>query len=186
CRPYNNFEPRPQDCRGGTPWPPQRVPLKVLCGGEALPGSLAAEIRQAFQGPIYNLYGPTETTIWSALHVVNEADAETAIVSIGRPIANTQLYLLDETLQPVPVGVRGELYIGGDGVARGYWNRGELTADRFVPDPFHKRGGQRLYRTGDEARYLEDGEIEYLGRSDQQVKLRGYRIELGEIEAALR
>jgi amino acid adenylation domain-containing protein/non-ribosomal peptide synthase protein (TIGR01720 family) len=160
--------------------------LKVLCGGEALPGSLVAELREALDGPIYNLYGPTETTIWSALHEVNEADAGTAIVSIGKPIANTQLYLLDEAMQPVPVGVRGELYIGGDGVARGYWNRSDLTAERFVPDPFHKRGGQRLYRTGDEARYLENGEIEYLGRSDQQVKLRGFRIELGEIEAALR
>ena len=119
----------------------RRCQLKVLCGGEALPGSLAAELREAIDGPIYNLYGPTETTIWSALHAVNEADAETAIVSIGRPIANTQLYLLDEALQPVPVGVRGELYIGGDGVARGYWNRGELTAERFVPDPFTSAAG---------------------------------------------
>ena len=174
-----------RNCRGGPLWPPLGE-LKVLCGGEALPGSLAAELQRTFEGGVYNLYGPTETTIWSAAHEVNEADAETAIVSLGRPIANTQLYLLDEALQPVPAGVRGELYIGGDGVARGYWNRGELTAERFVPDPFSRRGGARLYRTGDEARYLANGEIEYLGRSDQQVKLRGFRIELGEIEAALR
>ncbi|HJT64970.1 MAG TPA: amino acid adenylation domain-containing protein [Pyrinomonadaceae bacterium] len=164
----------------------QPLQLKVLCGGEALPGSLAGELSQTIEGAVYNLYGPTETTIWSALHTVNEADAERATVALGHPIANTQLYLLDQALRPVPVGVRGELYIGGDGVARGYWNRGELTAERFVPDPFSRRGGDRLYRTGDEGRYLATGEIEYLGRSDQQVKLRGYRIELGEIEAALR
>jgi len=159
---------------------------QLLCGGEALPGSLAAELSRTVRGSVHNMYGPTETTIWSATHTVTETDAEAAIVALGRPIANTQLYLLDEALQPTPVGVRGELYIGGDGVARGYWNRGELTAERFVPDPFSRRGGDRLYRTGDEGRYLQSGEIEYLGRSDQQVKLRGYRIELGEIEAALR
>jgi natural product biosynthesis luciferase-like monooxygenase protein len=159
---------------------------QLMCGGEALPGSLAGALRETVAGSVFNMYGPTETTIWSATHEVEGRDAETPIVSLGRPIANTQLYLLDELLQPVPVGVRGELYIGGDGVARGYWSRGELTAERFVPDPFSRRGGQRLYRTGDEARYLANGEIEYLGRSDQQVKLRGYRIELGEIEAALR
>ncbi|HEY3581495.1 MAG TPA: MupA/Atu3671 family FMN-dependent luciferase-like monooxygenase, partial [Pyrinomonadaceae bacterium] len=159
---------------------------QLLCGGEALPGSLAAELSRTVRGNVHNMYGPTETTIWSAVHEVVEADGETPIVALGRPIANTQLYLLDDALKPVPIGVRGELYIGGDGVARGYWNRGELTAERFVPDPFSRRGGERLYRTGDEGRYLPSGEIEYLGRSDQQVKLRGYRIELGEIEAALR
>jgi amino acid adenylation domain-containing protein len=160
--------------------------LKVLCGGEALSGSLAAELQQTFNGPIYNMYGPTETTIWSALRKVDETDADAAIVSIGRPIANTQLYLLDEALQPVPVGVSGELYIGGAGVARGYLGRAELTAERFVPDAFSAEAGSRLYRTGDVARYLRNGNVEYLGRADHQVKVRGFRIELGEIEAALR
>jgi amino acid adenylation domain-containing protein len=160
--------------------------LKVLCGGEALPGSLARALQQTVKGAVYNLYGPTETTIWSATHVVNEKDAETPIVSLGRPIANTQLYLLDEALQPVPVGVTAELYLGGEGLARGYLGRPELTAEKFIPDPFGKKGGGRLYRTGDLARYLPDGNIEYLVRVDHQVKIRGYRIELGEVETALR
>jgi len=163
---------------------PQR-PLKVLCGGEALPGSLAADLRQICKAPIYNLYGPTETTIWSALHEVNAADVETPIVSLGRPIANTQLYVLDDALQPVPVGARGEIYIGGNGVARGYFNDPCKTAEKFMPNPFSRRGGERFYRTGDLGRYREDGDIEFLGRRDTQVKIRGFRIELQEIEAAL-
>jgi amino acid adenylation domain-containing protein len=164
----------------------KELQLKVLCGGEALPGSLAAELEQTFKGAVYNLYGPTETTIWSATHKVNDADAAIPIVSLGRPIANTQLYLLDEVLQPVPVGVPGDLYIGGAGVARGYFRRPRLTAERFIPDPFSAEAGSRLYRTGDVARYLSNGDIEYLGRADYQVKVRGFRIELGEVEAALR
>ena len=159
--------------------------LKVLCGGEALPVRLAEELRTVVDGPIYNLYGPTETTIWSAIHEVSAEDETLSVVPLGRPIANTQLYLLDARFEPVPVGVQGELYIGGDGVARGYWRRAELTAERFVPNSFSRRPGERMYRTGDHARYLANGEIEYLGRSDHQVKIRGFRIELGEIEAAL-
>jgi amino acid adenylation domain-containing protein len=159
--------------------------LKVLCGGEALPTGLARELRTVFGDSVFNLYGPTETTIWSAMHKVNTHDAQLPIVPLGQPIGNTQLYLLDEQLEPVPVGVQGELYIGGDGVARGYWGRAELTAERFTPDPFSRRGGERLYRTGDHGRYLANGEIEYLGRADHQVKIRGFRIELGEIEATL-
>ena len=155
--------------------------LKALCGGEALPRELAAELLTR-TGELWNVYGPTETTIWSTLDRVVSADAEP---SIGRPIANTQVYVLDPRLRPVPVGVHGELYIGGAGVALGYLNRPELTAERFVPDPFSSKPGARLYRTGDRARMREDGRIEYLGRVDFQVKLRGFRIELGEIEAAL-
>jgi amino acid adenylation domain-containing protein len=162
-----------------------RQKLKVLCGGEALPARLAEELRAVVDGPIYNLYGPTETTIWSAIHEVNADGGTLPVVSLGRPIANTQLYLLDASLEPVPVGVQGELYIAGDGVARGYWRRPELTAERFVPNPFSRRAGERMYRTGDLARYLGNGEIEFLGRTDHQVKIRGFRIELGEIEAAL-
>jgi amino acid adenylation domain-containing protein len=155
--------------------------LKALCGGEALPQALARELF-ARTRELWNMYGPTETTIWST---VDRVDSEAWEVSIGRPIANTQVYVLDERLRPVPIGVPGELYIGGAGVALGYLNRPELTAERFVPDPFNVGSGARLYRTGDRARLRGDGRAEYLGRLDFQVKLRGFRIELGEIEAAL-
>ena len=156
--------------------------LKVLCGGEALPAELARGLRRR-SGQLWNVYGPTETTIWSTQDRIDEVGAT---VPIGRPIANTQTYVLDARLHPVPLGAAGELYIGGNGVARGYLDRPELTAERFVPDPFAGAPGARLYRTGDLARYRADGRIECLGRVDHQVKLRGFRIELGEIEAALR
>jgi acyl carrier protein len=133
---------------------------------------------------VWNLYGPTETTIYSSSGLYR-SDPSERTVSIGRPIANTQIYLLDGQLQPAPVGVTGELYIGGAGVARGYLNRPDLTAEKFVPDPFSAEPGARLYQTGDLARYLPDGKIESLGRIDYQVKIRGYRIECGEIESAL-
>jgi amino acid adenylation domain-containing protein len=158
--------------------------MKVLCGGEALSRELADKLLER-AGEVWNLYGPTETTIWSALAKVTPG---TAPIFIGRPIANTQIYLLDAHLQPVPVGVPGELHIGGDGVARGYLNRPELTEEKFIPDPFrtaNPRGG-RIYKTGDLARYRPDGTIECLGRNDFQIKLRGHRIDLGEIESALR
>ncbi len=158
--------------------------LRVLCGGEALPGALAAAL-QAGGAVVWNLYGPTETTIWSSVQRV-ESDAEAeAVVPLGQPIANTQFYVLDEYGQVVPPGVPGELYIGGVGLARGYLGRPELTAERFVPHPFSREPGARLYRTGDRVRWRAEGRLEYLGRLDLQVKLRGYRIELGEIEAVL-
>ncbi|MEP6707581.1 MAG: amino acid adenylation domain-containing protein, partial [Pyrinomonadaceae bacterium] len=125
---------------------------------------------------------PTETTIWSAIHRIETEDGP---ISIGRPIANTQMFILDQSLNPVPIGAPGELYIGGDGLARGYLNRTELTAEKFIPDPFSPQPGRRLYRTGDLARYLSNGDIQCLGRTDDQVKVRGFRIELGEIEAVL-
>ena len=155
--------------------------LKILCGGEALPPDLAQQLLPRAVS-LWNLYGPTETTIWSTVCQIKPGDE---VISIGRPIANTQVYLLDPQLQPVPVGVPGELYIGGDGLARGYLNRAELTAERFIPHPFSDEPGARLYKTGDLARYRADGTIEHLGRLDYQVKLRGFRIELGEIEAVL-
>src|ERR1700680_1032924 len=129
------------------------------------------------------MYGPTETTIWSAVHQVT---AEEFPVSIGRPIANTQMYILDPHLHPVPIGVPGELHIGGIGLARDYWNRPELTAQKFIADSFCAEPRARLYKTGDLVLYRPDGAIECLGRLDHQVKMRGFRIELGEIESVLR
>jgi amino acid adenylation domain-containing protein len=158
--------------------------LKVLCGGEALPRDLAAELL-ARVGSLWNVYGPTETTIWSTVTRVTEESLRGFAVPIGRPIANTAVVLLDRRFEPVPVGLPGEAYIGGLGVARGYHGRPDLTAERFVPDPFAKDPGSRMYRTGDVARYLPSGDVVYLRRADYQVKVRGYRIELGEIEAAL-
>ncbi|MGA4423569.1 amino acid adenylation domain-containing protein, partial [Ralstonia nicotianae] len=161
-----------------------RPGLKALCGGEALPGELSRRLR-ARVGRLWNVYGPTETTIWSSAREVDATDAGQGVVPIGRPIANTQMYVLDAYRQPVPLGVTGEIYIGGAGVARGYLNRPELTAERFVENPFHSEGRERMYRTGDLGRWLPDGSLEYQGRADAQVKLRGFRIELGEIEARL-
>ncbi|XXY48795.1 non-ribosomal peptide synthase/polyketide synthase [Sorangium sp. So ce269] len=160
--------------------------LRILCGGEAMPSDLAAALRER-AAAVWNLYGPTETTVWSSCLRVEAHDAQgSGTISIGRAIANTTLHILDQRLQPVPVGVPGELYIGGVQVAWGYLRRPGLTAERFLPDPFSGERGARMYRTGDLARYRPDGAIEYLGRIDFQVKLRGFRIELGEIEAALR
>jgi amino acid adenylation domain-containing protein len=156
--------------------------LKVLCGGEALPADLAGQLLPRC-GELWNMYGPTETTIWSSVYRVLPGLTSTA--PIGRPMANTRMYVLDTQLQPVPAGVAGELHIGGDGLARGYFNRPELTAEKFIRDPFSSKPGTRVYRTGDLAKYLPDGNVQYLGRTDFQVKLRGFRIELGEIENAL-
>ena len=153
---------------------------KLLLGGEALPSSLIRQLRQKFRGEMHNMYGPTETTIWSTTFRIT-VDSE--IIPIGKPIANTQVYVLDSALQPVAAGEAGDLYIGGDGVVRGYWRRPDLTAERFLSDPFQP--GNRMYRTGDIARFLPDGNLEFLGRADFQVKVRGFRIEIGEIEAAL-
>jgi len=155
--------------------------LKVLCGGEALPKDLCGQLLPRV-GELWNMYGPTETTIWSTIHRLSPAEAG---VSIGRPIANTSVYLLDDQLRPQPVGVPGELYIGGECLARGYFDRPALTAERFVPDPFSAQPGARMYRTGDLARWLPSGLLDCLGRVDHQVKIRGFRIELGEIEAVM-
>ena len=154
--------------------------LQAVCGGEAMPQEVAVQLVPVVK-LVWNLYGPTETTIWSTGYQVTDG-RETIL--IGRPIFNTQCYILDAHGEPVPVGVTGELFIAGDGLARGYLNRPELTAEKFVADPF-AGGGARMYRTGDLARYRPDGNIECQGRIDHQVKLRGYRIELGEIEARL-
>ena len=153
---------------------------KLLLGGETLPPSLVRHLRQAFRGEMHNMYGPTETTIWSTTFPIT---GDSASIPIGKPIANTQAYVLDSGFQPLAPGEAGDLYIGGDGVARGYWQRPDLTADKFLSDPFCP--GNRIYRTGDIARFLPDGNLEFLGRADFQVKLRGFRIEIGEIEGAL-
>ncbi|HEY6376807.1 MAG TPA: amino acid adenylation domain-containing protein, partial [Edaphobacter sp.] len=155
--------------------------LKAVCTGEAMPPEVAAQLVPMVER-VWNLYGPTETTIWSTRYRVTDGQAP---IMIGRPVANTKCYILDGQREPVPVGVTGELYIGGDGLARGYLNRPELTAEKFVADPF-RTGEKRMYRTGDLVRYRADGNIEWLGRIDHQVKIRGYRIELGEIEAILK
>ncbi|NOK20220.1 MupA/Atu3671 family FMN-dependent luciferase-like monooxygenase [Corallococcus carmarthensis] len=159
---------------------------RLMVGGEALPGALAVALRQHLSkdAELLNMYGPTETTIWSATHCV-DPDTGEGVVPLGTPILRTQLYVLDARMAPVPVGVPGELYIGGEGVVRGYLFRPALTAERFVPDPFSELPGSRLYRTGDRARWRPDGTVEFLGRMDHQLKVRGFRIEAGEIEAAL-
>ncbi len=155
--------------------------MRVLCGGEALPVELAQTLSQQ-SALFWNMYGPTETTIWSTLQHIISVEGS---VSIGRPIANTQIYLLNAHLEPVPIGAIGDLYIGGDGLSRGYFQRPEATAERFVPDPFSSTPGARLYKTGDLARYRAQGNLEFLGRNDHQVKIHGFRIELQEIEATL-
>jgi amino acid adenylation domain-containing protein len=155
---------------------------RVICSGEALPYELQERFFKVLNAELHNLYGPTEAAV-DVTHWACQRSSARKVVPIGRPVANTQIYILDGNMQPLPVGVPGELYIGGTQVGRGYWRRPDLTDERFVPDPFNPGG--RLYRTGDLARWLPDGAVEYLGRLDHQVKLRGFRIELGEIESVL-
>ncbi|WEY87761.1 non-ribosomal peptide synthetase DhbF [Bacillus subtilis] len=155
--------------------------LRVLVGGEALPSGLLQAL-QDLHCSVTNLYGPTETTIWSAAAFLEEGLQ--GVPPIGKPIWNTQVYVLDNGLQPVPPGVVGELYIAGTGLARGYFHRPDLTAERFVADPYGPPG-TRMYRTGDQARWRADGSLDYIGRADLQIKIRGFRIELGEIDAVL-
>ncbi|EJL22783.1 edeine biosynthesis hybrid PKS-NRPS EdeI [Brevibacillus sp. BC25] len=151
----------------------------ILLGGEALSASLFQRLRTQTKARLYNLYGPTETTIWSTVQDLTEAEE----VTIGAPLPNTQVYILDEHLQVQPTKITGDLYIAGDGVTRGYFGQPTLTDERYIPNPF--KPGQRMYKTGDLARWMPDGRVEYVGRSDFQCKVRGYRIELGEIESAL-
>jgi amino acid adenylation domain-containing protein len=158
---------------------------RAFSGGEALPAGVPARFFAKLDAALYNVYGPTETTVHST-HWDCRRDSRSPVVPIGRPIANDQVYILDQWMQPVPVGVAGELHIGGVGLARGYLRRPEITAEKFVPDPFSEDPQARLYKSGDLGRWLSDGTIEYLGRLDHQVKIRGYRIELGEIESVMR
>ena len=160
-------------------WPGNRE-LRVLCGGEAIPPALAEGLLMRAK-EVWNVYGPTETTIWSSFDRIRTGQP----ITIGRPIANTQCYVVDGLGNPVPIGVPGELLVGGDGLARGYFHRPELTSEKFVANPFSREPGARLYRTGDLVRRLPSGAVEYLGRLDHQVKIRSFRIELGEIESVL-
>jgi non-ribosomal peptide synthetase component F len=165
-----------------------RLPQLKLwtCSGEILPVELARKFREAMpEAKLLNIYGSSEVGADATWHEVEERDLVACSVAIGRPISNTQIYLLDEHGQPVPAGVRGEIYVGGEGLARGYLNRAELTAERFVANEVAPEQSARLYRTGDVGRYRSNGEVEYVGRVDQQVKLRGQRIELGEVETVL-
>ena len=158
----------------------KKLPLKILCGGEPLPADLAKELLN-YGSELWNMYGPTETTVWSTIKKISSANS----ITIGKPIANTSIYILDSKNKLVPIGVTGELCIGGDGLARGYHNRTDLTDKAFIPHPFENSDEAKIYKTGDLARYKLDGEIECLGRVDHQVKVRGFRIELGEIETVL-
>jgi acyl-CoA synthetase (AMP-forming)/AMP-acid ligase II/acyl carrier protein len=157
----------------------------VFSGGEVLSCGLQKRFFDKYPAKLINGYGPTETTI-DVCHWVCKKDDVNDIVPIGKPIGNTQLYILDQRLMPVPIGAPGELYIGGDCLARGYLNQPELTAEKFIADPFSSEPARKLYKTGDLVRYLPGGEIVFMGRLDNQVKLRGFRIELGEIENAIR
>ncbi len=161
---------------------------QLITGGDVLSPEHVRRMREHQpQCVLINAYGPTENTTFTTCYPVPPVENIRSLISsvpIGRPIANTEVYVLDDRLQPVPIGVPGELYIGGEGLARGYLNQPALTAERFIPHPF--RSGARLYRTGDWVRYLPDANLEFLGRRDQQVKVRGFRVELGEVEAALR
>ncbi len=159
----------------------ETTPVKVICGGEALPMELAQRILN-FASSLWNVYGPTETTIWST---IKQITADDQVISIGRPIDNTSIYILDESLKLLGPGIVGEIYIGGEGVAKGYLNRPELTLEKFFDDPFYKNDGNKMYRTGDLGKFMANGEIECLGRIDAQVKIRGYRIETNEIEYQL-
>ena len=159
---------------------------QVLAGGDVLsPSHVNRFLKQPGKGRLINGYGPTENTTFTCCHSMERGSEIGSAVPIGRPIANTQVFLLSEDFEPVPVGVAGELYIGGDGLARDYLNRPDLTAEKFLPHPFSDEPGERVYRTGDRACYCPDGTFEFLGRQDHQVKLRGFRIELGEIELVL-
>ena len=158
----------------------------VLFGGEAAdPRSAEKVLLHGAPENLLNVYGPTENTTFSTWYRVEDISEGAVTIPIGRAIANTRVYILDTYLQPLPIGVPGEVYIGGDGLAKGYLNRLELTAEKFIPNPFSDDPQARLYKTGDLACYLPDGNIKFLGRQDYQVKIRGFRIELGEIESVL-
>src|SRR5262249_31092880 len=158
---------------------------RLLFGGEAVdPLSVRRVLDEGRPGRLLHVYGPTENTTYSSWHLVDDVAPAATTVPIGGPIGNSTMYVLDERLQPVPVGVIRELVVGGDGLALGYLHRPDLTAARFIPNPFG-RDGERLYRTGDLVRYLPDGAVQFVGRNDDQVKIRGFRIEIGEIEQAL-